>query len=152
MTSWLSGSWARSPIRSRASRGAAPSTVSSPITSVPSASRMPASAASRVDFPAPDAPVSRIRSPGSTTRSTPVSAQACRDAWRTPRPRATTRTGPVRVRIGAGPRVVVTGAPGQARVRPAAKELSAPVRARARTSRRPTTPASSTLEITVNTE
>ena len=43
------------------------------------------------------------------------------------------------------------GSRDQTRVRPAANELSAPVRARARTSSRPTTPASSTLEITVNT-
>ena len=43
--------------------------------------------------PRPEAPVSSTRSPGSTTRSTPVSAQARREGCRTPSPRATTRAG-----------------------------------------------------------
>src|SRR6266850_2314479 len=89
MTSCVSGSWKTMAVSSRAARGATPRIRSSPSRSPPPvSSRRPASASSSVLFPAPDAPRSRTRSPSSTRRSRPRTAQAWRPAWRQPQPRA----------------------------------------------------------------
>ena len=94
MTSRVSGSWKTMPARSRT-----PARVGSgdhdgrppPRRRRPGRAARP-SAASSVLLPAPEAPSSSTRSPGSTTRSTPRTAQARRAGCRHPKPRASTRT------------------------------------------------------------
>ena len=111
MTSCVSGSCRTSPVRSRKSRGSRPSTVNRPSASPAwDGSRRPASAASSVLFPAPDAPSSNTRSPGSTTRSSPCKAWRRRPACRHPHPRASIRQpvrpapGPARTAVRRVPR------------------------------------------------
>ena len=71
------------------------------LATAPRIDRGPASAASSVDFPAPDGPSSSTRSPGSIVRSRPRSAQSRRPGCRTPQPRASIRAGRATSRIGA---------------------------------------------------
>ena len=92
--------------RVRTDRGAGgrPSTSSSPLRS-PSSSppSTPASACMRVDLPAPDAPSSSTRSPGSIARSSPERPHALRPACRQPQPRASTAAAVERVRRAPTP-------------------------------------------------
>ena len=84
-----SGSCSTKPARPAA--GLRPSMASSPAASPWSSPSTPASAASSVDFPLPEAPSSSTRSPGSIVRSSPLTAQASRPPCRQPQPRASMR-------------------------------------------------------------
>ncbi len=99
---WLSGSCSTSPACPRASAEGRPSMSSSPSASPSSLPpSTPASAWSRVDLPAPDAPSSSTRSPGSICRSRSRTAQRSREECRQPQPRALTRA------AGTGGRSVI---------------------------------------------
>jgi hypothetical protein len=94
-----------------------------------------------VDLPAPDAPVSRTRSPGSMLSSASRTAHARRVACRKPQPAS---------RTPAGARLPVRPSVGQTRERPEANEDSAPLAASARVSAIPPIPATTAVLATTS--
>ncbi len=133
---WASGSCMTRP--QLPGLGRTPSTVSDPASSPSSLlPRTPASAWSNVDLPAPEAPRSSTRSPGSMRSETPEVAQAARPACRQPQRERHTCAGLTQTSARAS--------------RPAANRDSAPDAASALVSAQPTPPASTAPEMTIET-